>query len=125
MRGGHSIKILVAEGNELLAEAIGDLFAEANEGRPVLTARNVSETVDVARRESPDLVVIDHWIGHDNVEGAVRAVLAEAPRSAVYVMTTRVDETTESRIRSLGARCIDKEALHDRARELVQSVRHP
>jgi hypothetical protein len=27
------------------------------------------------------------------------------------------------RIRSLGATCIDKETLHDRARELVQSVR--
>jgi len=120
---GRDVKILVAESNQLLAEAIGDLFAEANDGHPVLTARSVPEAVEVARREAPDLVVIDHWIGRDSVEGAVRAVLVESPRSSVFVMTTRVDETMSSRIRSLGAACIDKETLHDRARELVESVR--
>lgn len=121
--GGHDVKILVAEGNQLLAEAIGDLFAEANDGHPVLTARNVREAVEVARREAPDLVVIDHWIGRDNVEGAVRALLVESPRSSVFVMTTRVDEAMSRRIRSIGAGCIDKETLHDRAHELVDSVR--
>ncbi len=120
---GHDVKILVAEGNALLAEAIGDLFAEANDGHAVLIARNVPETLEVARREAPDLVVIDHWIGRGDAEGAVRAVLVESPRSAVYVMTTRVDDAMSSRFRALGASCIDKETLHDRARELVQAVR--
>ena len=123
--GGHDVKILVAEDNQLLAEAIGDLFAEANDGHPVFTARNVREAVEVARREAPDLVVIDHSIGRGDLEGAVRAILVESPRSSVFVMTTRVDETMSSRITSLGASCIDKETLHERASELVDSVREP
>jgi len=123
--GAWVVKILVAEGNALLAEAIGDLFAEANGGNPVLTARNLNETIDVAARETPDLVVIDHRIGRDSVDNAVREVLHRSPRSAVVVMTTNPDVTMASRMRALGASCIEKETLHSRARSLVDSVRRP
>ncbi len=121
--GGRAVKILVAERNDLLAEAIGDLFAEANGGLPVLTARSVAEALKMARHELPDLVLLDHRIGQENVETAVRDLRASSPTSAVIVITTGVDDAMVSRMRALGARCVEKDLLHDAAVTIVESVR--
>jgi DNA-binding NarL/FixJ family response regulator len=121
--GGHAVKILVAEGNDLLAEAIADLFAEANDGQPVLTARSVAEAVTIVRHERPDLVLLDHRIGRENVESAVRDLRASSPRSAVIVITTGVDDAMVSRMEALGARCVEKDLLHEAAFTIVDSVR--
>jgi len=121
--GRHAVKILVAEGNDLLAEAIADLFAEANGGLPVLTARSVAEAVTIVRHERPDLVLLDHRIGRENVESAVRDLRASSPKSAVIVITTGVDDALVSRMKALGARCVEKDLLHDAAPTILDSVR--
>ncbi len=119
---GRVVKVLVAETNAMLADALGDLFADANGGRPVLTARTVDQALDIASREAPDLVVIDHWMGHETIDATVVELLRRSPRSSVVVLTTRADDSMVSRMRALGASCIDKEELHDSARGLVESA---
>lgn len=119
----HGLKILVAEGNRLLADAIGDVFSELNGGTPVLTASTVGEAIDVAARELPDLVIIDHWIGRESVDITVREILRRSPMSSVVVMTTGIDEPTVSKLRTAGAsRCVDKDHVLLTARSIVESV---
>ena len=121
--GGRRVKILVAEGNGLLADALGDLFAEANGGSPVRTARTVIETLESAASDAPDLVVIDHSIGRGDVEATIRSVLARSPRSRVVVITSNVDEAMASRLHAAGAsQCVNKDQLHASAGSIVQSA---
>lgn len=123
---GHGLKILVAEGNRLLADALSDLFSELNGGLPVLTASTVGETLDVAARELPDLVIIDHWIGRGSVDVTVREILRRSPRSSVVVMATGVDEPTTLKMRSAGAsRCVEKDDVVLTARSILESVDRP
>jgi DNA-binding NarL/FixJ family response regulator len=121
---GRDLKILIAEGNSLLAETICDLFAEANPDGPLLTARSESEALDLAGRESPDLVLIDHRIGRPDVEWTVRRVLARSPHSWIVVVATNLDDRSRLRLRSAGAACcIEKEELVDSVDAILESAR--
>ncbi len=121
MRG--RIQILIADRNVLVVEALVDLFVELDGGAPVLTAGSLQETLTIARRERPELIMIDAWIGADADE-AIRQVVERSPTSAVFVMATNCDPDFERRILRAGATgCCEKEAVPARARSIVDAAR--
>ena len=75
---------------------------ELSGGTTVITAGSLAETLAMAKRAKPELIVLDAWIGAD-AESAVRQVLECSPRSAVFVMATDCDEYFEQRMRRAGA----------------------
>jgi DNA-binding NarL/FixJ family response regulator len=117
------IQILIADRNVLVVEALVDLFVELNGGTPVLTAGSLQETLTIAQREQPELIMIDAWIGADADE-AIRQVVERSPRSAVFVMATHCDPDFERRILRAGAiSCCEKEAVPATARSILDAAR--
>lgn len=120
---GGRFPILVADRNVLVVEALHDLFVELDGGTPVVTAGSLAETLAIAQRAHPELIVLDAWIGVD-VDSAVRQVLECSPRSAVFVMATNCDEEFERRMRRAGAAgAFEKEKMPAVARSILDSVR--
>jgi len=120
---GRPVRILIADRNALVVEAIEDLFADLDGATIVLTAASLLETLEIARREQPDLIVIDAWMGIDAVD-AVRQVLECSPRSALFVMATNCDEEFERRMRRAGATgACEKEEMPTGAHHILDTVK--
>ena len=121
MRG--RVRILVADRNVLVVEALEDLFVELNGGTPVLTAASLQETLTTAQREQPEMIVIDAWMGA-GADQAVRQVVECSPRSALFVMATNCDPEFELRMRRAGATgCYEKEEMPARARSMLDTAK--
>jgi len=99
---GTPVRILIADRSALVVDAIVDLFVELDGDATVMTAANLMETLEIARREQPELIVSDACMGIDT-DDAVRQVLECSPRSALFVMATNCDDVFERRVRRAGA----------------------
>ena len=114
--------MLIADRNALVVEAVEDLFVELAGDAAVLTAASLVETLEIARREQPDLIVINACMGIE-ADDAVRQVLACSPRSALFVMVTECDEEFERRMRRAGATgAWEKEDMPAGARHILATV---
>lgn len=120
---GSHLQVLIADRNALVVEALEDLFVELNGGTTVLTAGSLRETLEIARREEPELIVMDAWMSIDAAK-AVGQVLECSPRSALFVMATSCDEEFERRMRRAGATgACEKEEMPAGARHILDMVR--
>jgi DNA-binding NarL/FixJ family response regulator len=120
---GGRLQILVADRNVLVVEALQDLFVELGGGTTVMTAGGLAETLAMAQRAQPELIVLDAWIGAD-ADSAVRQVLECSPHSAVFVMATDCDEDFERRMRRAGAAgSFEKERMPAVATAILDTVR--
>jgi DNA-binding NarL/FixJ family response regulator len=120
---GSPVRILIADRNSLVVEALEDLFVELGDGTTVLTAASFSETLEIARREQPELIVIDAWMGVDAGD-AVRRLLECSPRSALFVMATNCDDEFDRRMRRAGAAgSCEKEQMPAGARDILDTVK--
>jgi DNA-binding NarL/FixJ family response regulator len=119
-----AFKILIADRNVLVVEALRDMFVELNKGAFVLTANSLQDAVQIAEREKPELIVMDAWIGSADADSVVRQVLEGSPASAVFVVATGCDDNFVARMRLSGARgCCEKEQIPASAREILDAVR--
>ena len=120
---GNPVRILIADRNALVVEALEDLFVELAGVNTVLTAASLQETLEIARREQPELIVIDAWMGINAVD-AVRQVLECSPGSALFVMATNCDEEFERRMRRAGATgAWEKEEMPAGAQHILDAVK--
>jgi DNA-binding NarL/FixJ family response regulator len=120
---GERIQILIADRNVLVVEALEDLFVELNGGTSLLTAGSLQETLTIAQREQPELIVIDAWIGAD-ADQAIREVVERSPRSTVFVTATNCDPQFERRMLRAGATgCCEKEGIPARARSILDAAK--
>ena len=124
MNVARPFKILIAERNVLVAEAIEAMFVELNGGVQVFTALSLPEARTLALHEHPDLIVMDAWIEAGPGDKAVRQLLEWSPASAVYVTATNCDAAFEHRMVRAGAMgCCDKEAMPAQAGAIVDAIR--
>lgn len=114
----------MADRNELVAEALKDMFEELDGGLQVQVANRLSDAIAIATRDQPELVVLDAWIGISDAEHAVRQILECSPGSSVFVMASTVDPELERRVRRAGAiGCCEKERLPASAGEILDLIR--
>jgi len=119
---GNPVRMLIADRNALVVEAVEDLFMELAGDATVLTAASLVETLDIARREQPDLIVINACMGIE-ADDAVRQVLECSPGSALFVMATNCDEEFDRRMRRAGATgAWEKEDMPAGARHILDTV---
>jgi len=119
---GSPVRMLIADRNALVVEAIQDLFAELDGVMSVLTAASLPETLAIARREQPDLIVINACMGIE-ADDAVRQVLECSPGSVLFVMATNCDDDFERRMRRAGATgAWEKEDMPAGARHILATV---
>jgi DNA-binding NarL/FixJ family response regulator len=120
------IKILVAEGNDLLADALAEIFMELAGGAAVCKASTVAEALECAGRVRPDLILLDAWMARGHPETTVRSLHQRSPGSVVVVMATTLDPDFSLRMQMAGAsECVQKDTLATSARGIVDGIGVP
>jgi len=98
------IRIVVVDDQTLVREGLVTLLQLSPEIEVVGSAANGEEAVTVARRESPDIVLMDLRMPRvDGVE-ATRRIVAELPATRVIVLTTYADDESVFSALQAGAR---------------------
>jgi len=96
-------RILVVEDNELNLKLFCDLLRA--HGHDSLPVRDGREVMDLARRERPDLVIMDIQLPHVNGLDLIAALKGDPDLAQVPIMavTAYAGAGDEERIRGLGA----------------------
>ena len=116
------LKILLADDN---AQHL-DLLERRLRGRgfEVLAAGDGIEAVELARRESPDLILMDIWMPGQDGHAATRAIKACDETKDIPVIAVSADNLGDAREHSLQAGCCDFEPKPLSFARLVQKIEH-
>jgi DNA-binding NtrC family response regulator len=85
--GAMRFKILVIDDEPILRDSLR--VALETSGDDVLTARTGEEGLDLFQRESPDLVLLDHWLPGMTGDEVLRTIKEMNPDIPVIVMTAQ------------------------------------
>jgi DNA-binding NarL/FixJ family response regulator len=114
--------ILVADRNELVAEALRDAFLELIDA-DVQIATSLGQAILTVQRIPPDLVLVDAWISNSGIKHVVRQIKECSPDSKVFVMASHCDSALEQRARLVGATaCYEKETVPGRVGAMLASL---
>jgi DNA-binding NarL/FixJ family response regulator len=97
-----SVRVLVVEDHRLFAEVMADLLKEEEGVTVVGIATSGGEAIATARRECPDIVVIDLGLGDMDGFTAGRAILADRPSTKIVALTARRDRTALAEANAAG-----------------------
>ena len=98
-----SIRVLIADDHLLVREGLRMLLETAPDVALVGEACNGAEAVELARREHPDVILMDlRMPGVDGIE-AIARIRNEEPGRAIVILTTYDDETLIQRGLRAGA----------------------
>jgi NarL family two-component system response regulator YdfI len=90
---GGAIRVLIADDHLMVREGLRMLLETAPDIALVGEASNGAEAVELARRERPDVILMDlRMPGVDGIE-AIGRIRSEGTASAIVVLTTYDDET--------------------------------
>jgi DNA-binding NarL/FixJ family response regulator len=121
--GARRFRILVAERNRMMAEAIRDVFVEATGDDQVSIANSLAAALLLAQRTTPDLMVLDIWLGGRSLEDALRQLKECSPRSVIIVAASHVDADLERRVlQAAGMGCVEKERLPAMAAGIIERL---
>jgi CheY-like chemotaxis protein len=97
--------VLLVDDSELVTDALGVLLDAV--GYRVTAAASVATALDAARRDAPDVLLVDLTLPDGDGLGVLSALRAEgrAPRVAV-ALTGHDDPETEARCLSAGCRAV-------------------
>jgi two-component system, response regulator PdtaR len=88
------VKILVADDDRLILAMLRDLLEEL--GHTVVEASNGVEAVELARREQPDLAIVDFLMPRLNGIDALREIRAAGPRVPGVLLSAISDHTVRA-----------------------------
>jgi DNA-binding NarL/FixJ family response regulator len=114
------LRILIADDHEVARRGIRSLL-ESHAGWEVCAeAKDGRETVELASRMKPDLILLD--IGMPNLNGleAARQILAESPETAILILTMHDTDHVVREVLRAGARGFLLKS--DAGRDLVTAV---
>jgi DNA-binding NarL/FixJ family response regulator len=121
--GATRFKILVAERNRLVAEAIRDVFLEIAGDHEVTIANSLAGALRIAQGDCPDLVVVDVWLGGYSLEDTLRQLKECSPHAAIVVTSSHIDADLQRRVlRAEAIGCIEKEQILSEAARIVEQL---
>jgi len=122
MGTGKAARLLIVEDNETNLMIFQDLLTAA--GHQVLAARNAEDSLAIARREAPDLILMDIQLPGMDGLAAVRCLKEDPTTRAIPVVALTAHAMAGHRERALEAGCsgyITKPIRSREFREQVQS----
>ena len=91
MGGARALRVLVADDDRLVRAMVADLLADL--GHAVIAAGDGVEAVDLARREAPDVLVLDFLMPRLSGLDALATLRAEGFATPAVLLTAISDET--------------------------------
>jgi two-component system response regulator AtoC len=85
--GVMQFKILVVDDEPILRDSLE--VALKTSGYEVMTARTGEEGLERFKKESPDLVLLDHWLPGINGDEVLRRIKEEDPEIPIIIMTAQ------------------------------------
>jgi DNA-binding NarL/FixJ family response regulator len=114
-------KVLLVDDHALFREGVAEIFAADEELQVVGEASNGEEAVELARREKPDVVLLDVEMPGMGAEETLRGIVRASPSTKVIVLTMHDESHLVGNLMALGARAyVVKSATKD---ELLSTVR--
>ncbi len=106
------LRIVVADSNTPLVNAMKDLISEFPDVAVVWTATRAEEARQIACRDQPDLVLIDTWIRGGGAEAALPRIRSGSPGSGLAVVASQCNAELSRRRSGPGALgCFEKQSL--------------
>ena len=103
-RAGEKIRVLVAEDQKMLREGLVSLLRQQPDIDVVGEAADGETAVELARREQPDIVIMDISMPRLNGIEATRRIIREMPYVQVIGLSMHEEEAMAKTMRSAGAR---------------------
>jgi DNA-binding NarL/FixJ family response regulator len=99
----NPITILLAEDHVIVREGLHALLSAESDLKIVAQASDGRETVELARKHNPQVVVMDIAMPTLNGIEATRQILKHCPETKVLVLSAHSDDSYVQRINALGA----------------------
>src|SRR5688500_12022902 len=99
-----SIRIVIADDHKLMRQGLSSLLSQQADIQVVGQAINGREAVQLAERESPDVVVMDVSMPDLNGIDAARQILSRSPRTRVIALSMHSDRQFVAEMFRAGAR---------------------
>jgi DNA-binding NarL/FixJ family response regulator len=116
-----STKVLLVDDHELVRQGIAAMLSTASDVQIVGNARSGREALEVARRELPDIVLMDVRMPDMDGLEATRKIKEERPRTAVIMLTMHDNPTyLRDAVRAGAAGYLLKDVSKD---ELIDAIR--
>jgi two-component system chemotaxis response regulator CheB len=122
-----SIRVLIADDSPTCRELMVAIVQEAGGLQVAGTARNGAEAVRLTHRLQPDIVMMDIHMPELDGFGAVRQIMAEAPRPIIMLTSSlRRDEQTKSfnALEAGALTILEKPTITDPAEQYESLVAH-
>jgi two-component system, NarL family, response regulator DevR len=116
----HRLTILVVDDHEVVRQGLASMLDRRPEFQVVAEAGTVTESIEMARRFQPDLVVMDVRLPDGSGIEACREIRAEFPATRVVMLTSYPDE--EAVIAAIVAGASGYLLKQVRARDLVAAL---
>jgi DNA-binding NarL/FixJ family response regulator len=116
------IRIMIADDHPLLREGVAAVLANQDDMEVVAEAENGLEAVELFRKHTPDITLMDLQMPHLNGVDAIREIRNHAPEARIIVLTTYSGDSQASRALRAGASgYLLKNMLRE---DLVETIRH-
>jgi DNA-binding NarL/FixJ family response regulator len=120
--GGPMTRAIVADDQEMVRDGLAAILAAEPDLEIVGTAADGAEAVQVARRERPDVVVMDvRMPGMDGIE-ATRRITAEGLARVLVLTTFDLDDYVYQAVRAGASGFLLKDAPRQRLAEAIRAV---
>lgn len=117
----EQIRVLVAEDEEAVREALGDLLSSDAGIRLVGLAKDADEAIEIACSETPDVALIDVKMPGGGGQRAAREILKGSPRTHVVALSAYEDRRTVLEMLRAGA--VGYIVKGTPAEEILQTIR--
>jgi DNA-binding NarL/FixJ family response regulator len=97
-----SVRVLLVEDHRLFVEVMADLLKEEENVTIVGVATSGGEAIAMAKREYPDVVVLDLGLGDMDGFTVGRAILADRPSTKIVALTARRDRSALAEANAAG-----------------------
>jgi len=86
------IRVLIADDQRLMREGLATLLALADDIEIVAQAGNGAEAIELAKRQRPDVILMDIQMPHVNGVEATRTIRSILPKTQIIILTTFDDD---------------------------------